>query len=229
MPLKKTDPAYTAVRLCDFAAVPVRGAAGAGIALGEWMNGSQGWTSYRHVLGYAGWYEKPPGAWDPRYVSFTGAGDSAIVTGTGHYVFEAQPGGARFRLLPGRPEEIPGSLWSTGKVKVTPAERAAMSPRLIALQGTPYSAADYLALAAHRLRLHPLDNALKDYVKNSAHMICSQLWDYIYAQAGNHLFADGRWPGYVTPWDIAQLLAGAEGMTARALLTALRSPVPVSP
>ena len=74
--------------------------------------------------------------------------------------------------------------------------------------GTGYSAADYLALAAHRFRL-PVPG-LREYVATSRHMICSQLADQAYQDAGVHLFADGRWPGYVTPGDLSGLIFGKE-------------------
>jgi hypothetical protein len=37
-------------------------------------------------------------------------------------------------------------------------------------------------------------------------MICSQLVDQCYQDAGVHLFADGRWPGDVTPADLYRLI-----------------------
>jgi len=216
-------PEFTTVRVCDFAAVPVRGAAGLGIALGELLNGSQGLTGYRHVLGYAGYYERLPLSWERKHVVV--AADPLLpgASAAGHYVFEAHPDGARFRQLPGRPEEIPASLWSTGLIPVLADRRADMQAALAVLQGTPYSAADYFALAAHRFRLHPLDTALKEYVASSRHMICSQLWDWIYGHYGRiQLFGDGRWPGYVTPYDVAMMLLREKGMTSRAWRDCLR-------
>lgn len=194
-------PAFTRVAQGDFAAVPVRGAPGFGIALGELADGSRGWSEYRHVLGYAGYYTLPPLEWDRRWIALQGHGNTA----PGHYVFEAQPGGARFRRLDGRPEDIPGALWSTGLIKPITGQRVLLADQMPVLQGTPYSAADYFALAAHRLHLARWDSYLQRYVETSKHMICSQLWDYMYTQAGIQLFSD-RWPGYVTPWDMAALL-----------------------
>src|SRR5258708_29450415 len=65
--------------------------------------------------------------------------------------------------------------------------------------GVGYSWADYMAIAAHRL--HIPSPGLRDFIADSTHQICSQLIDTCYADAGVHLFADGRWPGYVTPAD----------------------------
>jgi hypothetical protein len=69
--------------------------------------------------------------------------------------------------------------------------------------GTPYSLVEYPALAAVRLGLP--NEALCRYVADSHHMICSQLVDQIYLDAGIHLFSDGRSPGAVTPGDLGNL------------------------
>lgn len=66
------------------------------------------------------------------------------------------------------------------------------------LVGTPYSWADYAALAAHRYRI-PGHQRLRQFVADTGRLICSQLVDEAYRRAGIHLFDDGRWPGYVTP------------------------------
>ncbi len=44
---------------------------------------------------------------------------------------------------------------------------------------------------------------LLDYVAGTGHMICSQLVDQSYLDAGVHLAEDGRFPGDVTPGDLA--------------------------
>ena len=63
---------------------------------------------------------------------------------------------------------------------------------------------DYFALALHRLGIPAPE--LKRYIGSSKHLICSQLVDLVYAEAGIHLFTDNRWPGYVTPADLANLI-----------------------
>ncbi|MFD0528968.1 hypothetical protein ACFQ1I_21760 [Kitasatospora arboriphila] len=88
---------------------------------------------------------------------------------------------------------------------MTDGQRAAVVAAARGYIGVPYSAADYFALGAHRLRL-PVGPLIKGYVASSRHMICSQLVDQCYLDAGVHLFSDGRWPGYVTPADLAKLL-----------------------
>lgn len=187
------------VQPADFACVSAFGAVGRLIEVGEWANGD-GFAPYEHVLGYAGYYSDTPDPQpNPRTVPIVGRG-------AGHYVIEAQPGGARLRRLDFAPEDYPGALWSTGLIPLTDYQRLMIHEAAWSLLGTPYSALDYFALAAHRLRLHPLDNLLKGRVGSSQHLICSQLWDLAYQRGGVQLFDDGRWPGYVTPLDMALLL-----------------------
>lgn len=73
----------------------------------------------------------------------------------------------------------------------------------LSLVGTPYSFADYFAIAA--VRLHIPGRALRRYVTTSKHMICSQLADAAASRGGWQLFADGRLPQDVTPGDLWEL------------------------
>lgn len=63
--------------------------------------------------------------------------------------------------------------------------------------GVPYSFADYGALTAHHVHL-PVPH-LDRFIVTSKHMICSQLADKSMADAGWHVFNDGRLPQDVTP------------------------------
>ncbi|GAA0676436.1 hypothetical protein GCM10010193_31940 [Kitasatospora atroaurantiaca] len=127
--------------------------------------------------------------------AFVHVGDGELV--------EAQPGGAELRpvtVYDGRP-----TLWSTGRITLTEEQRSAVVAAARGYIGVPYSVADYFALAAHRFHL-PVGPLIKGYVASTKHMIFSQLVDQCYQDAGVRLFADGRWPGYVTPADLAELL-----------------------
>jgi hypothetical protein len=167
------------------------------VRIGQWANGN-GFQDYQHVLGYAGYFHKTPepGLRNGKPVPMVG-------TGAGHYVIEAMPGGARLRRLDGRPENIPGSLWSSGKIEVTPQERDRIWQAAWGYLGTPYSALDYFALATKRLHLFPADELFKHYVETNKHMICSQYYDRCYRDGGVELFTDKRWDGDVTPLDLA--------------------------
>lgn len=98
------------------------------------------------------------------------------------------------------------TMWSSGLIALSGKQRTAICAAAYKYVGTPYSWEDYAALAAYRLKLNPATKNLKDYVANSKHMICSQLVDQCYEDAGIHLFNDGRWPGYVTPGSLWNLL-----------------------
>lgn len=116
-------------------------------------------------------------------------------------VVEAQPGGARITPL---------SRWLANEghrplafsvTELSPLQRALLVAAGRRLVGTPYSFLDYLSLALLARGIRPRWVARR--VKNSGHLICSQLVDLVYQQAGLPLFADNRDPGDVTPGDLA--------------------------
>jgi hypothetical protein len=98
------------------------------------------------------------------------------------------------------------TFWSSGIINPTDAQRTAICAAAAHYIGTLYSWVDYAALAALRLRLGPLVPGLRNYVATSKHMICSQTVDQCYQDGGYHLFTDNRWPGYVTPGSLNNLL-----------------------
>lgn len=170
----------------DFACVHTAGDTGMLITIGEYLNRDGSRASY----------------FDHAEI-YIGQPDSAAPYG---YTMGAYPGGAR--LVPLSQSQVadsisPGHLWSTGKITLTGEQRQRIVALALACQGIGYSWADYLALAAHRL--HVPVPGLKEYIASSGHMICSQMVDWCYMQAGVHLFTDGRWPGYVTPAALAGL------------------------
>lgn len=170
----------------DFCVVPISGAVGKLISFGEWLNGSA-FADYDHAEIFVG---------NP-------AGYSQSLYG---YTLGAYPGGAEVLPLASAPKQIPNSLWSAGYFYLSDHDREIIVSSALALKGTPYSALDYFALAAHHFHLPvPL---LKHYIDSTKHMICSQLVDYVYLEANIHLFEDGRWPGFVTPADLAKLIGG---------------------
>ncbi len=162
----------------DFQLCPMGGKAGSLIRFAQWLNGD-GFHDYEHVRLYIG---------------------PAQRKGYGVFV-EAMPDKARKAEFPLDP---PGVYWSSGKIALTPQQRAEIVRVALIYVGTPYSFVDYLALAAHRLHIYV--PGIKRYVASSKHMICSQLIDQCYLDAGVHLFKDDRWPGYVTPGDLYHLL-----------------------
>jgi hypothetical protein len=113
-----------------------------------------------------------------------------VYVGDGDLV-EAEPDGARLASL--SEYDAAGVLW----LPCPGQYRTAVAAAARSLIDTPYSALDYFALAAHRLHI-PVPG-LREYISSTGHMICSQLADEAARRGGWHLFADGRWPGYVTP------------------------------
>jgi hypothetical protein len=168
----------------DFVCVPMAGKGGELIRIGQYLNGD-GFKNYEH----------------------------AEVLVSPNECVAAYPKGAHSQSL-APPDYQAGWLWSSDAIGVhlTQRQRQDIIDTALDLQGTPYSVLDYFAIAAHRLDL-PGGPLLKDYVASSKHMICSQLVDYCYMIAGVHLFNDNRWPGYVTPEDLANVIADPSGVT----------------
>lgn len=158
----------------DIFMVPMPGPGGPLIKFGQWLAGD-GWTKYQH----AG----------------TVIGEVDGYEGT--RTIEAYPGGAKLlRLDRFDPDTI---LW----LRCPPQYRDAVAAAALSFRGTPYSAAEYGALALHRFRI-PAPH-LKARIESSGSMICSQLADRAAEVGGWHIFADGRWHGYVTPNDLVKV------------------------
>lgn len=119
------------------------------------------------------------------------------------YIVEAMSSGARENVWHYDDHD---HLWSTGVVKTsTKAGKAAL-----AYVDAPYSWLDYAAVSAHAWHLWV--PGLKHYVASAKHLMSSQLVDRAERDAGVHLFADRRWPGYVRPADLAELIFKIEDL-----------------
>lgn len=129
-------------------------------------------------------------------------------------ILQAQPGGAVITTveesLLGRPHiACDAPIRMTAAAMDLPVEtrghyEAKLRADIVGLarkfQGTPYSFADYLALAA--LHLHLPSKRIRRYVQDSGHLICSALVDRVYDEVGIHLYDDGRLSGDVSPADL---------------------------
>lgn len=120
--------------------------------------------------------------------------EHAFVLLPGNLILEAEPGGAVIRPL-----HYDTVYWCDGIYNLLPQPPNEQQLGIIAnpLKGVPYSFLDYAALVTHRLHL-PVPG-LRDYIKSSGHMICSQMADAFYQRLGAHIFDDDRWNGDVTP------------------------------
>lgn len=110
---------------------------------------------------------------------------------TGLWIVEAEPGGAVHVPMHYEAARV---FWLRPP---SPEVGQAVAAAAIGLKGIGYSFLDYDALAAHRL--HIPAPGLRGYIADTGHMICSQLADEAARRGGWQLFADDRWPGYVTP------------------------------
>jgi hypothetical protein len=160
----------------------IKGEVGALIRFGQWLNGD-GFSVYEHA-----------------FVATFPDGNPTFPNAPGPmWIAEAQPGGARHVPLHYNLNRIAWIKPPNGVLGHTTALNA------IKMVGTPYSFADYGALAAHRLHI-PVPG-LREYIADSGHEICSAFADRAAKDAGWHLFGDGRWEGYVTPGALRKLAA----------------------
>jgi hypothetical protein len=148
-----------------------------------------------------------PSEWRVRHVAMVV--EASHTTGRGDHTFnpmivQAMPHGAEeveltpVSLASGFPILRPAYASGISGTREGMLEAARCARRYV---GVPYSFADYLAIAGrHLLALKPTDRTPLDrYVTTSKRMICSQLVDQALADAGYHVFDDGRIPQDVTP------------------------------
>jgi len=114
-------------------------------------------------------------------------------------IFEAQPGGARI----GSMTRYAGRPILFAKIPLTNEQRDRVLPIATSLVGTPYSFLDYVYLALWRFGFRPV--WLRDAVKTSGHMICSQAVDKVEEMIDMNLFTDARLNQDVTPGDLFEL------------------------
>jgi hypothetical protein len=180
----------------DFCCVPISGDIGRGIEVGQYLA-----SKLQHQPAELLPYEHA--------MVYVGLADEA---GPHGYTYSAYPkngkqGDTGKRALPCPPAQLPGSLWSSGLYDLTSGTRAGIVSWCILHGDVGYSFLDYDAIATRAL--HIPAPGLKTYIGSTGHLICSQYTDMSWSLGGNvQLFDDKRWPGYVTPWDLAaELLA----------------------
>jgi hypothetical protein len=193
--MRRTWPAPVALKTPepgDFCCLPISGGIGLGITIGQWLDGDR-LQPYDHAEIYVG---------------------QADEHGPYGYTIGAYPSGAARLPLLCPPEQLPGSLWSSGIIELPRAQRDEIVLWATEHLGTPYSFLDYAAIALHGVHIDP--PGLQDYIRSTHHLICSQLVDLAYSRSGVHLFDDGRWEGYVKPGDLAMLLQSRGHLTLTA-------------
>jgi hypothetical protein len=177
----------------DFCCIPVSGGFGLGIETGQYLaeklqGHPAGLLPYDHAEVYVG----QPDKGGPHGYTYSA------------YPSNGQGGLTGKRPLPCPPQELPGSIWSSGIIELTQTSRAGIAAWCEAHPCVSYSWPDYGAIAAHAL--HAPVPGLREFIKASKTYICSQYTDAALNYGGGvHLFQD-RWEGYVTPGDLAGLL-----------------------
>src|SRR5215472_8212861 len=140
----------------DFCCIPIAGGLGWGIELGQWLAGDA-LQPYDHAEVYIGQPDKD---------------------GPDGYTCSAYPhsaGQTGKRPLPCPPAQLPGSLWSSGILKPTAAQRKGIVAWCLAHTDVEYAFLDYAELAAHTLHL-PVPG-LQQMISSSGSLICSQYVD----------------------------------------------------
>ncbi len=128
-----------------------------------------------------------------RWVTRSTVNHAGILVHDGR-IIEARPSGAGYAAPP------PDALWS--HLPLTDEERGRIIAAATRFVGRPYSWLDCLCIGlADRFGTH-VPTAVRNRLQRPDRMICSQLVDSAYLDAGVHLFADGRDPGAVSPEDL---------------------------
>lgn len=127
------------------------------------------------------------------------------------YLIQAMPRGAE------RVPLDPAKHLTAGCVYVRPDyESRDVYGRLVSLAasryvGVPYGFLTYLKLAAGAFRMRLTEAWLRRLISTRRDMICSQLADQALADAGHHVFDDGRLPQDVAPAELFDALMSQPG------------------
>jgi len=135
-------------------------------------------------------------AWAIRVATRSKFSHAFVVVRDG-YVVEARGKGAVRRPLGDR-----DAIYSSGAIELTPYERQRIVNDAEHLVGTPYGWLDIVSIGLLQYGIRP--KWVRDRVKRTDQLICSQLVDLADGKAGVHLFADSRLPMDVTPGDLAK-------------------------
>jgi hypothetical protein len=169
----------------DFLCLPIGGPVGKLVEVGQFLAG-QKLQPYEHAEIWV---------------------DEADAATPGGYTYSAYPDGqCRQPLGAPSPYFEYGSLWSSGLIDLTDAQRTGIVNWCKAHATVGYSALDYFELAAARLRLDLVLPPLRHAIEGSHQLICSQYVALAYLEgAGVNLF-NGVWDGLVMPMQLASLL-----------------------
>lgn len=126
------------------------------------------------------------------------------------WVIEAQGNGAT--LTPLTYYDGYDLHWSA--LPLTDDERARVVKAALTHLGAPYSFVDDACIALARIFGVHVPQAVRNRLQGTDHLMCSQLVDVAYSEAGIPLFDDGRLAGDVTPGDLDDLITAERRVTA---------------
>jgi hypothetical protein len=143
--------------------------------------------------------------WHWRHAAVVIGGD--LVTGEA-MICQAMPKGVE-EVGIGHRFEDPGTLFIRPEYDGRQFLRVAAAARNYL--GTPYGFTTYLKLAAGAFRFRATEALLRRWISTRKDMICSQHVDQSLADAGFHVFSDGRLPQDVVPAELADALLNLPG------------------
>jgi hypothetical protein len=135
---------------------------------------------------------------------------AAVVTGAGDLIIQAMPKGVE-EVLIGQKAEDPGTLFIRPDYSPADQQRFDVADAAYSYLGTPYGFTTYLKLAAGAFRFRATEALLRRWISTRKDMICSQHVDQSLADAGFHVFDDGRLPQDVVPAELADALLSLPG------------------
>lgn len=149
------------------------------------------------VVATGGWQ-----AWCIRKVTRSPVNHAFLFLGDDDIV-EGDPKGAQISPV----TKYPDAVWST--MPLTDVQREWIAAHGFWHVGTPYSWLDDAAIGLADIFGHKLPPLIRRFLSRKDRLMCSQLVDVSYQEAGVHLFDDDRLPGDVSPGDLYDLIRAA--------------------
>lgn len=134
---------------------------------------------------------------------------AAVVTGPDR-ICQAMPRGVECVSI-GQKAEDPGTLFIRPDYRGAGTSDRDVCWWALSYLGTPYGFTTYLKLAAGAFRFRLTEALLRRWISTRKDMICSQHVDQSLADAGFHVFDDGRLPQDVVPAELADALLNLPG------------------
>ncbi len=155
------------------------------------------WWHYRHVAVVTN-----AGGWGPSH------------DGGERWICQAMPRGVEHVPL-GQKSENPAYLFIRPDYRGAGVSGHLLAAAALYYLGTPYNFLTYCKLAAGAFRMRLTEGWLKRKISTRRDMMCSQHVDQALADAGYHVFDDGRLPQDVVPAELADALLSLPGWHRR--------------